>query len=98
MSGVLGREWLVASPETVRGMWSHRMLRQFDESARDQRYHATGHPVAASFEPGEEWFWSYKTQSMFAGALLAPPRSHPEAQPVPEPKGMVPSDWRSRLY
>ena len=38
----------------------------------------TGHPVAASFEPGEEWFYDYERQKIVKGIELAPPRWRPE--------------------
>jgi len=50
-----------------------------------------------SFEPGEDWFWSYALGAMVAGAVLAPPTHHPANQPVPGPSGKVPADWKSRL-
>lgn len=28
-------------------------------------FHATGHPVVRSFEPGEDWLWCYVDQSFF---------------------------------
>ena len=35
---------------------------------------ATGHPVIRSFEPGEDWFWSYATNEFYeSGPALAPP-------------------------
>ena len=58
----------------------------------------TGHPVIASFEPGETWFWDYRTHGMTQGAALTPPHSHPRSQPVPGPAGKVPHDWQSRLH
>ncbi|WP_217915659.1 UBP-type zinc finger domain-containing protein [Miltoncostaea marina] len=58
---------------------------------------ATGHPVAQSFEPGEDWFWSYADERYVRGPALAPPREHPPDQPVPGPAGRVPPDWVSRL-
>ena len=59
---------------------------------------AAGHPVVASFEPGEDWFFDYEKQRMIKGAVLPPPHSHPETQPVPGPAGRVPADWESRLH
>jgi hypothetical protein len=56
-----------------------------------------GHPVIQSFEPGEDWFWSYADDAFHEGPELAPPRSHPADQPVPGPAGAVPPDWRERL-
>jgi hypothetical protein len=60
-------------------------------------FHATGHPVIRSFEPGEEWFFDYRTSRMVSGPELAPPACHPESQPVPGPEGRVPSDWLAHL-
>lgn len=59
---------------------------------------ATGHPLIRSFEPGEEWFWNYRTSEMYAsGPALAPPENHPLEQPVPGPAGRVPANWRELL-
>jgi len=55
------------------------------------------HPVVASFEPGEEWFYDYRTDEYFEGPRLAAPLHHPLDQPVPGPKGRVPSDWEDHL-
>lgn len=30
-----------------------------------KHFHATGHPVIASFEPGEHWGWCYVDEIMF---------------------------------
>ena len=61
-------------------------------------FHATGHPVIRSFEPGEGWFWNYETSEMYeAGPELAPPASHPEDQPAPGPAGRVPGNWMETL-
>jgi len=59
---------------------------------------ATGHPFIQSFEPGEEWFYSYKTEESYEGPALAPPTSHPADQPTPGPDGRVPADWMSQLH
>jgi Zn-finger in ubiquitin-hydrolases and other protein len=59
---------------------------------------ATGHRVAQSFEPGEDWFWDYFADDFVEDAPdLAAPRSHPETQPVPGPAGRVPTDWQYQL-
>lgn len=63
-----------------------------------QHVHASGHPIIASFEPGEDWFYDFRTDEMVAGPPLAPPRSHPRNQPVPGPAGRVPPDWQTRLH
>ena len=56
-----------------------------------------GHPVIRSFEPGEEWFYDYRSEEFFEGPALASPESHPLDQPVPGPAGAVPPDWESHL-
>ncbi len=60
-------------------------------------YRATGHPIIASFEPGEDWFYSYVSEDFMRGPSLAPPHSHPENQPTPGPRGKVPADWEELL-
>jgi hypothetical protein len=62
-----------------------------------KHHHATGHPVIASFEPGERWFYDYRTEKVFAGPELAAPRWHPDDQPTPGPAGRVPPDWQAGL-
>ena len=57
----------------------------------------TGHPIIASFEPGEDWFYSYETGDFISGPHLAEPRWHPKDQPAPGPRGRVPADWKSEL-
>jgi Zn-finger in ubiquitin-hydrolases and other protein len=59
---------------------------------------AAGHPLIRSFEPGEDWFYSYETKEMYEGPELAPPQSHPDDQPVPGPAGRVPNDWRFHVH
>ena len=58
----------------------------------------TGHPIIASFEPGEDWFFDYETQQMFKSARLLPLRAHPRDQAVPGPSGRVPINWESLLH
>jgi ubiquitin-hydrolase Zn-finger-containing protein len=60
-------------------------------------YRETGHPVIRSFEPGEDWFWDYASDSAHAGPALAGPDCHPADQPTPGPAGAVPADWRTKL-
>jgi len=60
-------------------------------------YEGTGHPVIASYEPGEEWFWDFDREEGFEGPALADPQSHPADQPTPGPQGAVPQDWREHL-
>jgi hypothetical protein len=58
---------------------------------------STGHPIIRSFEPGEDWFWDYRTQDYADGPALAPPESHPLDQTVPGPADRLPTDWREQL-
>jgi hypothetical protein len=58
---------------------------------------ASGHSIITSFEPGERWFYDYRTDETFDGPELAPPQSHPVDQPAPGPAGQVPPDWQTRL-
>jgi hypothetical protein len=58
----------------------------------------SGHPIIASFEPGEDWFYDYRNDEFAPAQPLAPPTHHPLDQPVPGPKGRVPSDWESHLH
>ncbi len=59
---------------------------------------ATGHPVITSFEPGEEWFYDYRSGEFIEGPNLPKPHSHPSEQPVPGPAGHVPANWQSLLH
>jgi len=46
------------------------------------RHHAaTGHPIITSFEPGEQWFYDYRTEEFITGPKLHAPHSHPLDQP-----------------
>jgi Zn-finger in ubiquitin-hydrolases and other protein len=60
-------------------------------------YRETGHPIIQSFEPGEDWFYDYRTDDFTPGPELAPPHSHPVEQGVPGPVGRVPDDWARLL-
>jgi len=61
-------------------------------------WHATGHPVVQSFEPGESWFWNYDLADGVDGPQLAPPTSRPSSQPTPGPQGRVPEHWTRELH
>lgn len=64
-----------------------------------KHFAATGHPFIQSFEPGEEWFWDFRTDEMFGeGPALAPPRHHPHDQTVPGPRERVPRDWQRHVH
>jgi hypothetical protein len=66
--------------------------------------HATGHaresdhPIIASFEPGEDWFYDYRSDEFITGPQLAPPTQHPLDQSVPGPIERVPRDWQRLLH
>jgi hypothetical protein len=67
--------------------------------AQHARKHAieTGHPVVASFEPLQGWFYDYEKRKVFRGIRLLSPRSHPQDQSAPGPDGKVPENWESLL-
>jgi hypothetical protein len=56
------------------------------------------HPVIRSFEPGDYWFWDYRTEGFVNGPALAPPDHHPLDQSVPGPADRVPPDWVEKLH
>lgn len=58
---------------------------------------AEAHPIATSFEPGEDWFYDYEKERMTKGIQLLAPHAHPASQPAPGPAGRVPPDWESQL-
>ena len=57
----------------------------------------TGHAVITSFEPGEDWFFDYETQTTIEGVQLPAPDAHPQSQPTPGPAGRVPANWESLI-
>jgi hypothetical protein len=63
-----------------------------------KHFAATGHPIITSFEPGEQWFYDYRTEESFAGPKLAAPHAHPLDQPAPGPDGAVPANWQTLLH
>lgn len=54
--------------------------------------------MVQSFEPGEDWFWDYTSGALTDGPSLAEPASRPQDQPAPGPAGVVPEDWRDKIY
>lgn len=58
----------------------------------------TGHPIIRSFEPGESWFWDYRTEQAADGPELAPPSNRPVDQSSPGPANRVPADWRAHIH
>ena len=70
-----------------------------DSLAKHASGHAgvTGHPFIQSFEPGEDWFWSYETNELYDGPKLAEPSHHPVEQTTPGPADRVPTNWQEQL-
>ena len=62
--------------------------------------HARGeaHWIIRSFEPGEDWFYDYRSDREAEGMSLPPPQHHPVSQPTPGPAGSVPHDWQRHLH
>jgi Zn-finger in ubiquitin-hydrolases and other protein len=63
-----------------------------------RHYEQTGHEFIQSFEPGEQWFWNFRTKQAYDGPELAAPSHHPVDQPTPGPSGSVPADWQRLLH
>jgi hypothetical protein len=63
-----------------------------------KHYMATGHAIIASFEPGERWFYDYRSEEFLSGPKLCAPHSHPSDQPIPGPAGAVPLNWQTLLH
>jgi hypothetical protein len=62
-------------------------------------FRATGHPVIASYEPGESWCWDYRTETIIKrGPELAAPTSRPDAQGSPAPADRVPENWLDLIH
>jgi hypothetical protein len=61
-------------------------------------FRETGHAIMQSFEPGEDWFYDFRTGEFFDGPELARPDSHPPDQPTPGPAGQVPEGWQLQLH
>lgn len=61
-------------------------------------FRSTGHPIMASFEPGENWFWDYRTETSASGPELAPPTSRPQSQGAPAPADRVPENWMDLIH
>ncbi len=58
---------------------------------------ATGHPMVRTYEPDEDWFYSFVTDNAYEGPELPPPLHHPLDQTVPGPEDRVPDDWQDHL-
>jgi len=50
-----------------------------------QHFHETKHPIIQRYEPGEDWFYDWRTDQMREdiNVQLAAPTHHPLNQPVP---------------
>jgi hypothetical protein len=80
---------------------SRTKYRRFATAAEAISLRRWGFAQAASlrrFEPGERWFYDYRTEQFFTGPKLHAPHSHPLDQPVPGPAGAVPSNWQTLLH
>jgi hypothetical protein len=60
-------------------------------------FHDTGHPIMQSYEPGEDWFWDYRAETVIEGPRLTEPTSHPADQSVPGPLDRLPAEVRADL-
>ncbi|WP_040167099.1 UBP-type zinc finger domain-containing protein [Microbacterium gorillae] len=61
-------------------------------------FHETGHPLMRSFEPGQDWWWDYRTeQTLASGPDLAPPTARSASQTSPGPADRLPDNWRSLI-
>ena len=58
----------------------------------------SGHRYMRTFEPGEDWWWDYSTDSYAGGPQLAPPVHRPLEQSSPGPAGRVPEDWQDLIH
>jgi hypothetical protein len=62
-------------------------------------FRETGHPIIASFEPGESWSWDYRSETIIKdGPELAAPTSRPPGQGSPAPADRVPENWRQLIH
>jgi hypothetical protein len=54
--------------------------------------------MVRSYEPDEDWFYSFVTDNAYEGPELEPPLAHPRDQTVPGPADRVPDDWQDHLH
>ena len=62
---------------------------------------ATGHPFIRSFEPGEDWFYSYETKECTTAPSSRRRSIIRLTSPVPGPEGAalhLPCDWRLHVH
>jgi hypothetical protein len=68
-------------------------------SQHASKHHAaTGHPIITGFEPGEDWFYDYRTEQFFVRPKLCAAHAYPSDQPAPRPAEAVPSNWATLLH
>ena len=53
-------ERLVVSSPSVCEVWAHRCCDSLSSQHASKHAATTGHPIIASFEPGEDWFYDYR--------------------------------------
>lgn len=92
------RRRVVGAPAPLCAVRPHRLLRLLPEQHATKHAADTGHPVVRSFEPGENWFWNYATETAFEGPELAPPHHRPIDQTVPGPGSRVPPNWQAYIH
>jgi hypothetical protein len=63
-----------------------------------QHANTSDHKIVRSFEPGEDWYYDYRTGEFLEGPDLAAPDSHPADQGVPGPADRIPNDWQRHLH
>lgn len=64
-----------------------------------RHFQETGHPIIQSFEPGEGWFYDFRTGKVQKyGPELTAPTAHPKEQSVPGPADRVPANWRELVH
>jgi hypothetical protein len=54
--------------------------------------------MVRTYEPDEDWFYSFVTGNAYEGPELVPPLHHPLDQTVPGPEDRVPDDWQDHLH
>lgn len=60
-------------------------------------FRQTGHPVATSFGPREDWFHDCRSGAIFNGPARRGPHMRPVDQPAPGPADQVRRSWMDLL-
>ena len=92
---VPGYRRVVARSPPMRDLWPHRVL-QLSPSQHARITPHAGHPIVASFEPGEEWSF-YRTEQLLSPCPWLPPY-HDPLDRLTGPAGRVPFDWEDQLH